>query len=115
MQSRRLVGQPVDDRSQLLVFEATDGGERLHPAPVRVLADEVELGAVAGREADCLAAVCETACELRRLRERDERALADRDRRRLVGESDESEVHEKWVSWRPMRATITSAKPASAR
>ena len=98
VESGRLVGEPVDDAADLLLRQAAQVRERVERPALRVLADEVELGPVARREADGLAAVRELLRQLRSLRQRDEGTLAHRDRSGLVGESDEGEGHEKCVS-----------------
>jgi len=109
------VGQAVDDRAKLVLGKPADRGQGIEGTPLRIGADKIELGAVARGQADGLALGGELGSELRRLGQRDEGSLAHRDRRGLVRESDKGQVHEKWVSWRPTRATITRAKPTSAR
>jgi hypothetical protein len=84
MEGSRLVGEPVDDRAQFVRRETADRFQRRHRTVFPVRADEVELGPVAGREADRLALHGERRRQVARLRERDERALADGDGRALV-------------------------------
>jgi hypothetical protein len=115
VQRRRLVGQTVEDTAELVLGQAAHAHQRGERADLRVGPDQVELGAVAGRKADGLAVTREPAGELGRLVQRDECALPHRHGRRLVGKPDERQHHEKWVTWRPRRAMITSAKPARAR
>jgi hypothetical protein len=88
-----LVGKPVDDRAQLILRQSAHARDRLEGAALGVVADEIELGAVAGREADGLAVCRQRPGELRRLRQGHERTLAQGDGSGLVGESDEGEVH----------------------
>ena len=115
MERGRLLGEPVDDRPDPLRGQPAELLERLECTPLAVIADEVELGPVARRQADRLSAPRERRGQLACLRQRDERTLADCDRRSLVGEADERDRHEKWLTWRPSRATTTNANPTSAR
>ena len=84
----------------------------------RVGRDQIQLGAVAGREADRLALLPRQPGR-QRLRvvavERD--LLAQLDRRVVMGGADEDEAQHqaKWVAGRASRTTTTSAKPARAR
>ena len=66
----RLVARAGRRPAQLVLGEPADLGERVERAALRVVADEVELGAVARREADRLAAVGELRGELARPLER---------------------------------------------
>src|SRR5262249_31096257 len=77
----------------------------------------VQLGAVAGREANGFAPVRrEPGRERRRFLASKRHLLAQLDRRVVVRGADEDEAHHaKWVAGRASRTTITSAKPASAR
>jgi hypothetical protein len=95
VQGGGLVREAVDDRAQLIRRQSADGHERVERTDVRLRADEVELGAVAGREADGLSAFRQGRRQLGCLRQRDEGPLADGDRRALVREPYEGERHEK--------------------
>ena len=94
-------------RAERLARELLQRRERA----VVALAREVELGAVAGREAD---RVAEAARQLGRAVERQRDALAQLDRRDVVRDADERQL-QKCVPASTMRTTITTAKPASAR
>src|SRR5213075_319801 len=90
-------------------------GQRLDREPLRrgaVRCRHVELGAVAGREADRLA---EPPRERGRLPAVERDTLPELDRGVMVRGADEDETHQaKWVAGRASRTTITSTKPARA-
>ncbi len=107
MQRSRVLVQPVDDAVERLSGHMFERGERLVLVDVR----DVELGAVARREAHRIA---ERPREHGRVVERERHPLAQLDRRDVMREADERERHAKWLPASASRATITSAKPASA-
>ena len=111
-----MVAQPVE-RALDLRLELRERGDRSALDRVPALAHDVELGAVAGREADGLAAALrEPRGERRRLLGVEGDPLPQLERRAMVRGADEDEVHHaKWVAGSAIRTTITSAKPASAR
>ena len=116
VQARGLVAQAVErllDR-RLELGERGDGGPLRR---LRIGTGDVQLGAVAGREADRLAAALrEPRRERRRLLPVERDALSHLDGRVMVRGADEDEAHQaKWVAGRARRTTITSTKPASAR
>ncbi len=114
VERRSLVAQPVEHRPQLVLGQPGNLRQRLDAAPLRVSADEVELRAVAGREADRLAVLAgELARQLACLRAGQRDPLPQLDGGDVVRQADEDQSHEKWVRGRPSRTTITSAKPAS--
>ena len=78
---------------------------------------DVELGAVAGREADRLARLaCDGARERRGVGERERDALAQLHGGETVRRSDQDEPHTPPpMCGRPRRTTITRTKPTSAR
>ena len=84
MEGGGLVREAVDDRAQLVLFQTAERRERVESPLPRVGADEVELGAIARRQAGCLAVAGQLARSLGRQRQRNEGALAHRDRRCLV-------------------------------
>ena len=95
---------------------AAERAQRLERALLGVVADGVELGAVARRETDALAAVRrELARERRRLARVERDALAHLDRRVTMRDADEREPHAKWVAGSASRTTMTSANAPSAR
>ena len=106
MERRRVVVHPVGDRAQRLARELLERRERAGA----VVAGEVDLGAVAGREAD---GVAEPVGEGRGPLERQRDPLAQLDRRDVMRDADEREG-QKWLPARTTRATITRAKPISA-
>jgi hypothetical protein len=95
MERRRLVREAVDDRAELLHRQPADGDKGVHGAQFGIGADDVQLGAVAGREAHRLPVLGERCRQLAGLRQGNECPLTDSDRRPLVGEPDEREHHEK--------------------
>ena len=111
VQRGSLVAQAIE-RGLDLRLELCERGDRALLGLAGILRDDVELGAVARREADGLA-------ELeRQLRcgltiERD--PFAQLDRCVMVRRADKNEMrHAKWVAGRASRTRMTSAKPASA-
>ena len=106
MHGRGLVVHAVGDRPERLARDLLERRERA----VVALAGEVELGAVAGREAD---GVAERARELDGAVERQRDALAELDRGDVVRDADEREP-QKCVPASTTRTTITTAKPTSA-
>ena len=87
MERRRVVVHPVGDRAQRLAGELLERRER----PRAVAVGEVDLGAVARREAD---GVAERPRERRRALERQRDALPQLDGRDVVGDADEREASE---------------------
>ena len=85
MERRRVVVHPVGDRAQRLAGELLERRERARA----VVAREIDLGAVAGREAD---GVAERPCERGGALERQRDALPQLDRRDVVGDADEREA-----------------------
>ena len=116
VQGGRLIGQPVQVRREIALREA---GESRHRSLVPVDAlgrDEVELGAVTGRQTSRLQAdPGQLVRQRRRVRSVQRHALAHLDGRELVGGADESELHDRCVTRRPSGAARTRAKPASWR
>ncbi len=108
--------QPVERRLDLRP-ERRERGDRIPLGLLRVLGCEVELGAVAGREADSLAPVRrQPGGERLRGVPVERHLLAQRHGRVVVGGADEDEAdHAKWVAGRARRTTMTRTKPASAR
>src|SRR5205823_3632154 len=84
---------------------------------VRIPGRDVDLGAVARREADHLASdlLGEPPCQRRRVVARERGPLPQLDGRAMVRGADEDEVHAKWVTGRASRTTTTSANPAITR
>ena len=108
VQRRRVLVQAVDDAVERLtrqLLERRQCGALVDPV-------DVELGAVAGREADRIA---ERAGERRRGCEIERDPFAQLDRRDVVRQADQRERHVKWLPASTRRATITRAKPPSAR
>jgi len=90
VQRRRLVSQPVERRLHLRL----ELGERLDRTPLRVfeiVGGDIELGAIARREADRLP---ETRGKHRRLLTVERDALAQLDRCVVVRGADEDETHQ---------------------
>src|SRR5207247_4390206 len=92
---------------ELLPRDPLESRERVF---IRVVGD-VDLGAVARREANCIA---ELACELCRGLGRERDPLAQLDRRGVMRDADERDAHAKWLPASASRTTITSANPTSA-
>ena len=116
MVGRGAVVQSVKGRLDLRP-ERGERGDRIALGLLCVVSGEVELGPVAGREADGLPPVRREPGR-KRLRvavvQRD--LLAQLDRRVMVGRTDEDETHHaKWVTGRARRTMTTRAKPARAR
>ena len=115
VQRGRVVAQAVERRLHLglELGERRDGGS-LRGVDVRC--GEVELRAVARREAHGFAAVRRQPLRKRRRGVAIERdALAQLERSVVVRGADEDEAHhEKWAAGRASRTTMTSAKPTSA-
>ncbi len=108
VQRRRLVAQPVERRAEVRAAVAGEVGQRPDGELLDVLlTDEVELGPVARREHDRLAA--EAGREVAAGGEVERDALAQLDRRLVVRYACEGQLHAKWVIG---RTTATSAKPA---
>jgi hypothetical protein len=88
-----VIDEAVAKRRNLLAAQAA---QRVERASLYVVADRVQLGAVARRETDALASV---GCELPRERRRPTRierdALAHLDRRMTMRDADERELHAK--------------------
>ena len=116
MVRRGAVVQPVERRLDLGP-ERRERRDRILLGLLRVVGGEVELGAVAGREADRFASVRrEPGRQRLRVVAVERHLLAQLDRRVVVGGADEDEAHHaKWVAGRARRTTTTRAKPASAR
>ena len=116
MQRGGAIVQPVE-RGLDLGLERSERGDSVTLGRLRVVGRDVELGAVARREAHRLAAALREPRgeRLRRLPlERD--PLAQLDRRVVVRGADEDEAdHPKCPAGMTTRTTMTSAKPASAR
>ena len=108
VERRRLVAEAVQRRPQLVGTVTGQVEQRLHAELLGALvAHEVELGAIARREHDRLRA--QLAGERGRGARVERDTLAQLDRRIVVRDADEGEVHEaKWVSG---RTTATRAKP----
>ena len=119
VERRRLVAQAVEDGDELRLRDARERDERSRGAPlgvVAILRGEVELGAVAGREADRLAALGELQRERSCAGEVEREALPQLDRSGVVRRADEDELrHEKCATGSARRTRTTSANPASAR
>ena len=107
--------QPIERRAEVCL----EGEQRRLGAPFRVrggLVGEIELGAVARRQAHGLAGgVAETPCKLGRLIARKRGALPQLDGRAMVRDADEDDPHEKCVTGNASRTTATSTNPASSR
>ena len=116
MERRLLVAQPVEGRAQLRL-ERKERCLRLLFGSVPGLVREVELRAVAGREADDLAPLAGEGLRQLRCTVTVERCtLAQLDGRLMVGDADEDDAHvAKWVMGRARRTTATSTKPARTR
>ncbi len=108
MQGGRVIVHPIGDRAEWLAGKLLERRERTRTV---VVAGEVQLGAVARREAD---SVSERACEQRSALERQRHALPQLDRRHVVRDPDQRE-RQKWLPASATRVTITSAKPSIAR
>src|SRR5204862_1055229 len=112
VERRGVVVQPVE-RLLHLRLELRERGNRAPLGRLTVDRRDVQLRAVAGREADALA---EAARQVRRGLEIERDALPQLDGRVVVGGADEDEAHQaKWAAGRARRTTITSTNPASAR
>ena len=106
-----LVVQAVE-RVLDLRLERGENRDRARFCVVGVFGGDVELGAVARREADGLA---ELLRERGRLLRVERNALAELDRRVVMRGADENEAHQlKWTAGSARRTTTTSAKPMSA-
>ena len=116
VQRRRVVVQAVE-RLLDLRLERGERGDRGPLGRLGVGAGDVQLGAVARREADGLAAPRrEPRGELAGLLAVERHPFPQLDGRVVVGGADENEPHQaKWVAGSASRTRITSAKPASAR
>ena len=111
MERGRLVAQAVE-RGLDLRLELGERRDRTLLGLVDVFRHDIELRAVARREADRLAELSGEQCRMLTV-ERD--PLSQLDRRVMVRGADENEAHHaKWVTGRASRTRITSAKPASA-
>ena len=116
MESRVLVAQAVERRSELLL-EREQRGFGLFLGAFRRLVREVELRAVAGRETHRLAVLAgkrpgQLGCTLGI----ESRALPQLDRRLMVRDADEDDAHvAKWVAGKARRTTATRTKPARTR
>ena len=108
VQSRVLVAQPVE-----LDLPGAERCDRACLGLVRIAAHEVELGAVAGREADRLAPIGERRGKVGRGLEVDRDPLPVLHRREPVRRADEDEAHAKCPICRLSWSATTSAKPAS--
>ena len=99
VQRRRLAVQPVEHRADVRPRRARASAPRRRCSATPLLdTGEVELGAVAGRQADGLAARLRPAGGRARRRPPVERhALAHLDRRVMVRGADEDDAHAKWV------------------
>ncbi len=118
VKSRRLVGQAVEEREHLLTIEAALRHERAR-TPLFSLGSravgEVELRAVAGREADGLAVARQVARQVARLVRGHRHELAHLDRSAVVRDADEDESHPaKCVAGSATRTRTTRPKPRSA-
>ena len=120
VQRGRVVVKPVGDLAELgrLLDEHVEG----LPFALLVLADDIELGAVAGREHDRLAVRRQPLRQLARPLEVERDALPQLDRGLAVRDADERELHEaKWVigrtsATRAKAATVTrAARPPRRR
>ena len=103
--------------AQAVELEAFLGqsGKRTRFGHLGIGVSEVELGAIAGREAHRLSSLGERFGETRGTREVERHALAHLNGGKPVRGSDENEVHAKWLVGRPRWRAMTTAKPASAR
>src|SRR5204863_8850887 len=119
MDARRLVLEPVEDRAQLVLFEAGACGQHRHGVigrGERLLSCEIELRAVTGRKAHRFACVArELAGNRRGLVALQGDPLSQLDGCDAMRDADQEQRHEKWVSGRPRRTTTTSANPARTR
>ena len=96
MERRGLVGKPVEGRLDARALVASELEQRGHCARLEkklLFGGEVELGAVARREHDGLAAVRQRAGERCRAVEIDGNALAELHRCLVVRDADERQVH----------------------
>src|SRR5262249_43186789 len=83
------------------------------PGRLGIGVDEIELRAVAGREAHCLAFAGHPPCEFRRTGEVERDALTHLNGRQSVRRADENEAHAKCPIWRLNCMATTSANRTS--
>src|SRR5437588_2636463 len=116
MQRGGLVTQAIERGAELL-FQREQRRLGLPFGFLRRLVGEVQLRAVARREADGLTLIsCKLPGELGCAFRLERRAFAELDRRLVVGDANEDDAHVgKWVTGRASRTTATSANPASRR
>ena len=111
-----VVTQSVEGRAEFRL-ECEERSLRLLLCSVTGLVSEVELGAVARRQANRFTlSACERMRQLSSALPVECRALTQLDGRLVMRDADEDDAHvAKWVTGRARRTTATSTKPARTR